>query len=447
MSAAATFSPKKKYALHYAEGNVVYGAWKPKLSAWVKYGDRRKKAPDLLPEPIKVDPLLAKVKRFSVRLTAEQTALFDDWCERLRTLWNEALELLIEYTEFSGIDGAPCCPVPWSYRWAKDKNDKWISVPYSKFAMRRNGGRQCCPVPRYYKEPRLDQPSLYSLQQYFGKKRLPKNHSIQPIPILIARARLADLATAWGRCKGGERNRPKFQGKGDTPTSIAILDGKQVQHGASWVKIPKLGKISVPGLHKKWGVRPILTMSLVKVGNRFELHLAGNFHQKKRKPSRPKASIKLIGVENILIEDDRGKRWEAISNPQHTVKDAFRIVRLQQILSRKQFLSNGWWTVKLKLKNAWRETTARKHSRYTKIASFLARTYSEITIENKAASTVSKPKPVVESVDPIKYGPNGAAKIARYNKRISGMAMKTFVAVLKRKCEEFGTIVVEPEIE
>lgn len=466
----------EKHLLIYDDREPIFGAYRERLGGWCKWGDKKKKTPPLLPFPVEAVPLLTKVQRFKLTLAPEQSAKFDLYRESLRWLWNDSLECLFELEQFAGTDGAPCCPLPWRYRWIKD-GDKWTQVPYSQMAQRRNGSRQSCPLPQDYREPRLLNSNL---QKYWAKKNHPSDHYIQGLCSQIIRGRLMDMDQSWAK-KRGDRNVPKFQGKGDSLTSLSIIDHTALKFDPKkGFKFGAFGWLNVPDFERLWGLlrgqqRPILSANLVKVGDRFELHVAGNFEKRQREvDNRPKASVKIIGVDNILIEDDRGKRWEAIADPNQAAKSALRIVRLQQILSRKKFLSNGWHEVKSKIKQEWRKTTARKHSRYTKIAAFLASTYSEITLDSSTVQTVARKRsPKVEEFEEREllpdghprydndvilnalakagetstiealYGHNGTQRIARYNKRLQGMALKTFVATLERKCGENNTSLIQ----
>jgi hypothetical protein len=126
-----------------------------------------------------------KTKVFKLsRLSKGDLNTLNSWLASLRWVWNEGLRLLEELDTFSAtystettVDGktkkewhrAPCCPVPWQYRRI-DKNQPWGEgnlAPYTYFARKRPYA-QFCPLPQQYRQPRLDQPSNFSLAKYFA---------------------------------------------------------------------------------------------------------------------------------------------------------------------------------------------------------------------------------------------------------------------------------------
>jgi transposase len=74
---------------------------------------------------------LIKTLEFKLSLNATQAAMVDSWLDVQRWVWNRGLGLLKEFEAFTfqnEHDGAyaPCCPVPWDYRWVpNDGKDEW----------------------------------------------------------------------------------------------------------------------------------------------------------------------------------------------------------------------------------------------------------------------------------------------------------------------------------
>ncbi|MEM7771615.1 MAG: helix-turn-helix domain-containing protein, partial [Cyanobacteria bacterium P01_A01_bin.37] len=116
--------------------------------------------------------------------TAQQQSI-DQWLDVQRWVWNAGLAMLKEFEQFAAYNKqdkafAPCCPLPWEYRFvplnnetewrdpaivasfpAKDKlRTTYLPVPYCSSGIGKIGKfKQCCPIPQAYVEPRLDRDS------------------------------------------------------------------------------------------------------------------------------------------------------------------------------------------------------------------------------------------------------------------------------------------------
>lgn len=72
-----------------------------------------------------------KTLEFKLSLNATQAAMVDSWLDVQRWVWNRGLALLKEFEAFSQYNKhdkayAPCCPVPWEYRWVpNDGKGEW----------------------------------------------------------------------------------------------------------------------------------------------------------------------------------------------------------------------------------------------------------------------------------------------------------------------------------
>ena len=92
---------------------------------------------------MKPKKLPVKTLVFKAYLTNSQKETVDSWMSRLKWVWNQGLELLIELDTFASYhkgDKAyyPCCPIPWETHWEKDKKDNWQPVrPFSRIADRK----------------------------------------------------------------------------------------------------------------------------------------------------------------------------------------------------------------------------------------------------------------------------------------------------------------------
>ena len=72
-----------------------------------------------------------KTLEFKLSLNATLAAMVDSWLDVQRWVWNRGLALLKEFEAFSHYNEhdkayAPCCPVPWEYRWVpNDGKNEW----------------------------------------------------------------------------------------------------------------------------------------------------------------------------------------------------------------------------------------------------------------------------------------------------------------------------------
>jgi transposase len=72
-----------------------------------------------------------KTLEFKLSLNTTQAAMVDSWLDVQRWVWNRGLRLLKEFEAFSHYNEhdeayAPCCPVPWEYRWLpNDGKNEW----------------------------------------------------------------------------------------------------------------------------------------------------------------------------------------------------------------------------------------------------------------------------------------------------------------------------------
>lgn len=107
-----------------------------------------------------------KTLEFKLSLNATQAAIVDEWLDTQRWVWNRGLALLKEFEAFcfknKEHDGvyAPCCPLPWEYRWMLNKGEdewrepaiaasykhKWRPVPLPLIVEKFPGQRGVHPV-------------------------------------------------------------------------------------------------------------------------------------------------------------------------------------------------------------------------------------------------------------------------------------------------------------
>lgn len=420
-----------------------------------------------------------KTLEFKLSLNQAEEQTIAQWLSVMRWVWNEGLGLLIENEIFSAYckeskikismddqerlqrvgrvynldlaslgtiaeeflvakdneltitapgERVSCCPLPWEYRWQKD-GDAWVAIPYVQIAFKKPY-RQFCPIPQLYREPRLDQPSQFSLGKYFAHKRHPDKPWLKSVPANFIRGTLHALSTAWERYKAGKAGKPKFKHKGDVWGALVHEDGKQIRLDGDQVRIPKLGVFRARHLLKRWGETPIKVLKVVKRPSGFYLQLTGNVPVKFVKPSTRQVGLALPQKEGLLYVNDLGK--QALAMPEDKALLA-KLQRLQQQLARQTYLGKNWQKTKTKIARIHETIRQRGKNHNHKLSTFLVRTYGEIAMQEVKSGTIPTPEPIVASVEPPHYDPNGAARIAQVNQRRTALRVGQFVELVRQK--------------
>ena len=169
-----------------------------------------------------------KTLEFKLSLNKKQGATIEKWLRSQQRLWNWALEMLIEFENFTAYNKhdkqyAPCSPIPWSYHWkpinadtewrspeivaslpSKDKmRTTYLPVPYSQCSIGKPA-RQICPIPLRYREPRLNGDSFYAVTPYFAYKQHQDKPWLTSVPYKITQTTIKELCIAWAEYKKGK---------------------------------------------------------------------------------------------------------------------------------------------------------------------------------------------------------------------------------------------------
>lgn len=374
-----------------------------------------------------------KTLEFKLYPNEIEKATIDSWLSVLRWSWNEGLGLLIENDTFSAYckddkTRHGCCPLPWEYRWQKE-DEVWSPIPYTQIAYRKPY-RQYCPIPQYWREPRLDQPSQFSLAKYFAHKRHPDKPWLKTVPSGFIRGTLHSLSKAWEQYKSGKGGKPKFKRKGDTGGSLIHEDGKLIRVQGDRILIPRLGEFRVRHLLHRWGDVSIKVLKVVKRPSGVYLQLTGDVPVKPLTDSRLTIGAALPQKEGLLYVDDQGRQVAAAPED---LKLAKKLERLQQQLSRQTHLSKNWQKTKQKIARIHELIKFRGKNYNHKISTFLVRTYGAIAVQEVRLGALKTPAPIVTHVDPGHYDPNGASRIAEVNKRKTALRVGQFVDLIKQK--------------
>lgn len=387
-----------------------------------------------------------KTLEFKLDLNQAERRTIEQWLSVLRWVWNEGLGLLIENDTFSAYckddkKRYGCCPMPWEYRW-RLKSDSpivdqptegakkdWIPISYTPIAYTKPY-RQFCPIPQYYREPRLDMPTSFSLSGYFAHKRHSDKPWLKAVPANFIRGTLHSLSISWERYKSGKGGKPKFKRKGDVLGSLVHEDGKSIGIKGDLVRIPKLGTFRVRHLIKQWGEVPIKVLKVVKRPSGYYLQLTGDVPVKALKASALKVGLALPQKGGLLYVDDRGK--EVLALPEDEKLSA-KLLKLQQQLSRQTYLGENWQKTKQKIARIHELTRMRAKNYNHKLSTFLVRTYGSIAVQEVKTGALPTPAPIVASIEPPSYDPNGASRIAEINQRRVALRVGQFVELVKQK--------------
>jgi len=284
-----------------------------------------------------------KTLEFKLSLNTSQAAIIDSWLDVQRWVWNRGLALLKEFEAFSHYNKhdkayAPCCPVPWEYRWAKGDNDEWIAIPYSSIRQFKDAPYSC-PIPQVYRQPDLDRDSEYSLMPLFAHKLHQDKPWFTSCPYKITQGTIKLLATAWQEYRKGKRKSPRFKSKkgrnicktiSDTQSGNARVEGGKV-------RLPKLGWLSVRSLDKRWPADTVAkSWRIKKEPSGYYLLLVGEVPCEVFKPSAKVAGFD-AGVVHIL-NDDAGHHIDMPSPLKRRLK---KIKRLSRKAARQQKGSAG----------------------------------------------------------------------------------------------------------
>ncbi|MDA0267537.1 MAG: hypothetical protein O3A14_11400 [Cyanobacteria bacterium] len=346
---------------------------------------------------------------------------------------------------------APCCPVPWQYRRI-DKNQPWGEgnlAPYTYFARKRPYA-QFCPLPQQYRQPRLDQPSNFSLAKYFAHKRHPDKPWLRTIPAWFIRGTCHSLAEAWQRYKSGKGGKPRFKSCRDATDTLIHEDPKSFTVTAvgghdrdGLIRIPRLGVFRVKHLWQEWGDRPIKVLKIAKRPDGWYLQLTGAFDEQPLKERAIACTIAAPkGISPLLGTTDTGKEIRAYApDPRLLARKA----KLQQQLARQTLGGSNWQKTQRKLARLEKRLADQAKAHNQKLSTFLIRTYGKLILEGVGQRRVLR-KPTArrraKTLAPIHFDPNGAAAIAAYNQHVASQRSGQFVALIKQKGKVGGRDVV-----
>lgn len=344
---------------------------------------------------------------FKVKLTKQQEELVESWLPGLRNIWNVGLRALEEFDKFTYWDKTsksyvPCCPINWSY-----KSYDGVLAPYSSIVSdlsKRFITRECrevrnvttkeafdrakdsnnvcftraelgyvqgwrnesgllgysCPLPEYYKEPKIKTPNYFGLCSLTKKENIlnwiewvnvPESiiEQVLKIPSKYRYGVLTTLGTAWqeyDKCrkkvKAGKivRGKPKYKRSGkDEINTILTPNAKDcvIPCTNDVLRVTGLGNVQVRGLNRRWknsdgSVPKVCVFKLIKKASGWFIQLTG---EKQKSLRLRKNTVKATALDpglNHWNTTDSGVQYE---NPRFYRKTEELLGRLQKELAHK----------------------------------------------------------------------------------------------------------------
>ena len=378
-----------------------------------------------------------KTLEFKLTLNDGEAAMIDRWLDAQRWVWNQGLELLKEFEAFSHYNKhdkahAPCCPVPWEYRWQKGDNEEWVAIPFSRILVSRKGGL-CCPLPQGYRQPRIDRDSEYSLTPLFAYKLHEDKPWLRECPYKLTQGTIKALATAWAEYRKGKRKSPKFKRRGEVSTLSDTQSGNARVDGG-YLKLPKLGVLRVRSLEKRWpeGVQ-VKTYRILKQPSGYYLLLVGEMPTEQPKPTDKVCGFD-AGVTHIL-NDDAGKH---IDIPLPLERRLKLLRRLQQKASRQQKGSANQRKTYARIAQVHERIRRERKGWHHKLTTFAVRKFDGIAVEKLNLAALSKrPKPKLKE-DGSGYEHNMATAKSGLNRKLRDAGIGAMYTMLESKAKAFG---------
>ena len=382
-------------------------------------------------------PLTIKTLEFKLSLNVAQTASIERWLDVQRWVWNQGLAHLKEFEAFSHYNKhdktyAPCCPVPWEYRWQKSDDDEWIAIPYSTVRPFKKAGL-CCPLPQAYRQPKLDRDSEYSLTPLFAHKLHGDKEWYRECPYKITQGTIKLLATSWQEYRKGMRKSPRFKRRGENRTLNDTQSGNCKVDGGC-VKLPKLGRLRVRSLEKRWptGLQ-VKNYRIKKEPSGYYLLLVGEVPTEAPKPSKKVAGFD-AGIVHIL-NDDAGHHIDMPMPLQRRLK---AMKRLQRKASRQVKGSANQKKTYAKIAQLHEKIRRDRKAWHHKLSTFAVRKYDGIAVEKLNLAGMTKRPKAKPKENGSGYEHNMATAKAGLNRRLLDAGIGGFYAMMEAKSKAFG---------
>jgi len=428
-----------------------------------------------------------KTLEFKLSLNATQAAMVEDWLDVQRWVWNRGLALLKEFEAFSHYNKhdkayAPCCPVPWEYRWVpndgKDEwrdavivgsyGHKWRPIPMPLITESFPGQwstkpAQCpllqhifeqdnpsskgtltakidqgdvirtWPSVQFYRKPLLDRDSEYSLTPLFAHKLHEDKPWFRACPYKVTQGTIKLLATSWQEYRKGKRKAPRFKRRGDNRTLNDTQSGDAKVIGGYVTLSKRLGRLRVRSVEDRWPDDTLVkSWRIKKEPSGYYLLLVGELPSEAPKPSDKVAGLD-AGVAHIL-NDDAGHHIDIPSPLKRRLK---KIKRLSRKAARQQKGGKNQAKTYADLALTHEKVRRDRKGWHHKLSTFAVRKYAGIAVEDlKLANMTRKPK-AKPKADGTGYEHNMAKAKAGLNRAMLDAGIGGLYAMMETKAKAF----------
>jgi len=393
-------------------------------------------------------PATLRTVEFGLYPTRPQAQQLEAWLELQRRIWNYGLALLQELDSFSAYDKAsktrvPCCPVPWSYRWAATSDGNWSAIPHSVIRQHRHA-ELCCPIPQPWREPRLQNDSYFGLASFFAKKNHPNWPELQGCPNSLIRGTLQALAVAWKESRSGKRDAlgrrrkpPRFKGRRFPITTLSDTDCKATAHvEGDCVRLPRLGSVRIKG--NRDGRRfpigaTVSTFRIQREPSGWFLLLVGAFQP----PCVRRTTLK-VGLDAGVAHTLTSSTGKQIDGPAALAASLRKLERLQQQMARQDKGGANWRKTVAKIARLHEKIRRTRKLFAHKTTTFLLRTYGDLVLEDLKLQNMTRTPAPKPAEDGKSFLSNQAAAKAGLNRAILDQGLGQLRTMLQAKAKDRG---------
>jgi putative transposase len=402
-----------------------------------------------------------KTLELKLYLNKSQESKLVHFMESQRRVWNWGLSVLIEFNRFhsySKVDKSyhPCCPVPWEVRWFKDGDDQWVAAPYSIIDSNRFGrpnrhptAHHSCPLPQGYQPSPIDRDTEFSLTKVFAFKRNQGKEWLLDCPFKMVQGTVKRLCDSWAKYKKDlydkkvpnhkKRKPPKFKSKKDAISISDFSTGGSVVYAGGYLKLPKLGRVKVRGLEKRWPQGLVVkTYHIKKDPSGYYVYLVGEVPSKEV-PLKGRSCGLDAGVAH-LITDDAGKHTDV---PKALRKHLDRLKRLQRKASRQVKGSANQAKTYQRLARTHEQVRRERKGWHHKVSTYTVRTFDNIAVEDLNLAGMMRAPKAKPNEDGTGYLPNGKAAKSGLNKSLADAAIGNLYVMMESKAKSSGKTFVK----
>jgi len=391
-----------------------------------------------------------KTLEFKIYPTKAQAQTIDLWLDNLRWVWNTGLSLKLAGRQNHYHETCSDHPIPqslalkWAWRKVQSTGKKGkITEKWEKIRLVGSGvvhpknGYPYCPI-RQHRD--IENPDKFKFSR---KDNAPD--FIVDVPSKFRDGVIDNLNKAWKAYSDPKHTaqKPKFKGKRDKLKSLINLNAGGVDKSLNpeklsnsnngYVRFPKLGKLYVKGLFKRYNWQEWGAASIVKEPSGYYLHVRVNSLSEEL-PANDKA----VGIDPGLISVITTDHGREVKAPKLYRKQQKRLRRLQRKASRQVKGSNNQKKTYQKIARLHEKIRRSRNAFNHKLSTKIVREYGAVVMEDIQIKNLSrKPKPKKKE-DGKGFEQNGAKRKAGLNKSFADSALGDLISKIESKCKATG---------